>query len=76
MDFGEKGRNLFTSLITDDPSSLIKPENPNFKASDGWLRKFLARNNLVFRAKTSLAQSLPKDLESKITQFRQKVKYV
>ena len=56
--------------------SLIKPSLPNFKASDGWLRKFLSRNNLVLRAKTSMAQMLPCDLEEKIDHFRQNVRYI
>ena len=59
-----------TKMIRVKALSLIKPLLPNFKASDGWLRKFLVRNNLVLRAKTSLAQSLPIDLENKITEFR------
>lgn len=55
--------------------SLIKPSHPDFKASDGWLRKFMTRNNLVLRAKTTLAQTLPVNLEEKIARFRQSVKY-
>ena len=56
--------------------SLIKPVLPGFKASDGWLSKFLARNNLVLRAKTSIAQTLPCDLENKVQPFRQRVNYI
>ena len=56
--------------------SLIKPSFPEFKASQGWLRRFLARHNLVLRARTSMAQTLPCDIEEKITQFRQSVRYV
>ena len=56
--------------------SLIKPSAPELKASDGWLRKFLSRNNLVLRAKTSMVQVLPCDLEDKIAQFCQNVYYV
>ena len=56
--------------------SLIKPSAPDFKASDGWLRRFLSRNNLVLRAKTSMAQILPCDLEDKFAQFRQNVQYI
>ena len=46
--------------------SLIRPVLPAFKASDGWCRKFLARNNLVSRAATSTAQALPADLEDNL----------
>lgn len=56
--------------------SLIRPTNPQFKATDGWLTKFTRRNNLVLRAKTHISQTLPKDLEEKITKFRQEVRYV
>ena len=43
--------------------SLIKPLQPDFKASDGWVKAFMRRHNLVFRAKTSIAQELPKELK-------------
>ena len=56
--------------------SLIKPSLQGFKASQGWLRRFLARHNLVLRARTSIAQTLPCDLEEKIVQFHQSVHYV
>ena len=56
--------------------SLIKPIIPSFKASEGWARGFLQRNNLVLRAKTSIAQMLPADLEEKIARFRQDVCYI
>ncbi len=56
--------------------SLIRPILPNFKASDGWLRGFRMRYNLVMRARTSIAQMLPADLESKVCNFRQQVKFV
>ena len=45
---------------------IITPVSPNFKASDGWAQKFFRRHTLVLRAKTSLAQKLPRDLEEKI----------
>ncbi len=56
--------------------SLIKAVLPNFKASDGWVKGFMRRHNLVLRAKTSIAQQLPKDLESKISEFRRQVNHV
>ena len=65
-----------TQMIRLKALSLIKPVLPGFKASDGWLRKFLARNNLVLRAKTSIAQTLPCDLENKVQPFRQRVNYI
>ena len=53
--------------------SLIKPV---LQASDGWVRAFLKRHNLVLRAKTSIAQALPGDLENKINEFRKEVKRI
>ena len=56
--------------------ALIKPVQPNFKASGGWVKAFMRRHNLVLRAKTSIAQELPKDLENQICEFRRQVKYI
>ncbi len=56
--------------------TLIKPIVSDFKASDGWLKSFMCRHNLVLRAKTSMAQELPKDLEGRITEFRRQVKVI
>lgn len=67
---------ISTEMIQLKGLSLIKPSAPDFKASDGWLRKFLSRNNLVLRAKTSVVQILPCDLKDKIAQFRQNVQYI
>ena len=55
---------------------MLKPSTPEFKASDGWLRKFLWRNNLVLQAKTSMVQVLPCDLEDKIAKFCQNIHYI
>lgn len=65
-----------TNMIKIKALSLIKSTRPDFKASDGWLRKFLKRNDLVLRAKTSLAQSLPRDLENKIAEFRRNLLHI
>ena len=40
-------------------------DHPNFKASDGWVRKFMKRNDLVLRVRTHISQN---DLEEKIKQ--------
>ena len=48
-----------TRMIRLKAMSLVKPTLPNFKASEGWVRKFLVRNDLVLQARTSIAQTLP-----------------
>ena len=62
-----------TQMIRLKALSLIKDTNPKFKASDGWVRKFLKRNDLVLQVCTHISQKLPSDLESKIKSFRDKV---
>ena len=54
----------------------LKAVLPNFKASNGWIKGFMRRHNLVLRAKTSIVQQLPKDLENKIGEFRRQVNHV
>ena len=42
---------------------------PSFKASTGWMQKFMKRHGLVLLQKTKIAQKLPDDLEEKIVSF-------
>lgn len=42
-----------------------------FKASNHWCQRFMKRNGLSLRQKTTLAQRLPRDYEEKIVQFHQ-----
>ncbi len=62
-----------TQVIRFKALSLIKDSNPNFKASDSWVRKFMKRNKLVLRVSTHISQKLPKDLEEKIKMFKEEV---
>lgn len=41
----------------------------NFNASDGWLQKFLTRQQFSLRRKTTVSQWLPADLIPKVTNF-------
>ena len=41
-----------------------------FKASNHWCQRFMKRNGLSLRQKTTLAQRLPSDYEEKIVQFQ------
>lgn len=62
-----------TEMIRLKGLSLIKASVPEFKASDGWLRKFLSRDNGRTCAIDVLARRMRSDLEDKITQFCQNV---
>ena len=72
----EKCVAVSTKLICLKALSLIKDTCPNFKASDGWVRKFMKRNDLVLRVRTHISQNLPKDLEEKIKYFRTEVEKI
>ena len=67
---------ISTRVIRLKAMSLIKPILPDFKASDGWVRRFMKRNSFVLRARTHISQKLPKDLEKKIEDFRAEVKQI
>ena len=54
--------------------ALIQPHLPSFKASAGWLDKFLRRHSLSLRRQTSIQQKLPAQLEGKISTFLADVK--
>ena len=43
--------------------------DPAFKASLGWYQNWKRRHSVSLRAKTTLAQRLPEDMEEKIVQF-------
>jgi hypothetical protein len=53
---------------------MIKHHNVNFKASTGWLQKFMTRHNLSLQTKTSISQKLPPQLEKKIEGFLNEVR--
>ncbi len=63
---------LLTSWLTNDKMSsnkFDKAHNPTFKASLGWLYKFMRHNRLSMRVKTSISQKLPIQLEKKIEEI-------
>ena len=49
--------------------SLTKSKYPDFKASSGWLTRFMDRNSFTVRRHTSLSQKLPADLEIRLAAF-------
>ena len=54
--------------------TLTSEQNPKFKASEGWVDKFMKRNNFSVHCHTSLSQKLPEDLELRLTVFYQHLK--
>ena len=48
---------------------VVRPHNPTFNASRGWVERFFARHRLSLLSRTSVSQKLPKQLEGWITKF-------
>ena len=60
--------------LMDKAAEIITPTISGFMASRGWAQKFIHWNNIVVRAKTTVAQKLPTTLEEKMTKFHAAVK--
>ena len=43
--------------------------NPSFKASPGWISRFMRRHKFVTRVKTTAVQSLPKNVSERIVDY-------
>ena len=56
--------------VIDQARLTIQPSTPSFQGTRGWIQKFMRRNNLSLRAKTSIAQKLPAALEKMATFIR------
>lgn len=57
--------------------SIIRPYNPAFTTSEGWVSKFIRSTpNLVLWAGINFTQRLPKDLENRISAFRSELKEI
>ena len=69
LEARDKQLPITTQVLKAKARELICPDQPQFKASDGWVQKFKQRHKLVLRMKTSLAQELPATLEERITAF-------
>ena len=54
--------------------TLTKENYPDFKASSGWLTRFMDRNDFSVRRHTSLSQKLPADLEVRLAAFYKHLK--
>ena len=55
--------------IKEKAKELITPISPSYVASNPWLRGFMRRHNWSLRARTSLSQKHPAQLEQKFTNF-------
>ena len=60
--------------LMDKAAEIITPTVSSFMASRGWAQKFMRWNDIVVRAKTTVAQKLPATLEKKMTKFHAAVK--
>ena len=60
--------------VIDQARLTIQPSTPSFQGTRGWVQKFMRRNNLSLRAKTSIAQKLPAALEEKMATFIRSVR--
>ena len=59
--------------LMDKAAEIITPTVSDFMASRGWAQKFMRRNDIVIRAKTTIAQKLPAALEEKMSKFHSAV---
>ena len=48
---------------------VVRPHNPTFNASHGWVENCFARHRLSLLSRISVSQKLPKELEGSITKF-------
>ena len=48
---------------------VVRPHNPTFNASRGWVKKIFARHRLSLLSRISVNQKLPKQLQGSITKF-------
>lgn len=78
LEYVLEQRDLQNAVSIDDiciyAAEIIKPVSPGFAASRRWAVSFMRRHDLSLRAKTSLSQRLPQDLEEKLSSFHQFVK--
>ena len=50
---------------------VIRPHNPTFSASTGWIEKFYARHQNILESSVPLNQKLPNELENNLKKFYQ-----
>ena len=57
--------------LHEEAKKVIRPHNPTFSASKGWVEKFFSRHRLSLRNRTLVSQKLPQQLEGCLTKFYQ-----
>ena len=67
-------RPVSTIMLKAKAKVIIGSSYPSFKASSGWAQKLMRRHSLTLRAKTSISQKLPADLEAKLEKFLKQVR--
>ena len=55
--------------LQEKAKKVIRPHNPTFKASKGWVEEFFSRHRLSLRNRISVSQKLPQQLEGCLTKF-------
>ena len=76
MDLRERNLRVSRRMIVEQAKSLCgNVENPStstsvpFKASNGWLRRFMKRHGLSLRRKTTVCQTTPSDCIPKLVSY-------
>ena len=74
METRNNGLAILPSLVRLKALEMVKDEKygipaGQFKAGNHWCQRFMKRNGLSLRQKTTLAQRLPDDYEEKIVNF-------
>ena len=67
--FDKRSNGYIVTMLQIQLQALKFSNDALFKASNGWVQRFMRRYGLVLRQKTKIAQKLPDDLEEKITSF-------
>lgn len=66
-------RPLMTEVLQVKARELSRERGPTFKASRGWLQKFMKCFVFSLQCHTSIAQKLPSDFEEKLVAFQRYV---
>ena len=50
--------------------------DPEFAASSGWIRRFMVRNKITIRRRTTMAQCLPRELGDKVASCISQIRHM